>query len=68
MLILAMYVLNFYKKKTKLIRLFISFGKRVFSDLHHIYVDKIFRREPILEKSGSISKEQTDIYMNAFLS
>ena len=41
---------------------------RVFSDLHRIYVDKIFRREPILGKSGSVSKEQIDIYMNAFLS
>ena len=39
---------------------------RVFSDLHRIYVDKIFRREPILGKSGSVSKEQIDIYMNAF--
>ena len=41
---------------------------RVFSDLHRIYVDKIFRREPILGKSGSVSIEQIDIYMNAFLS
>ena len=40
---------------------------RVFSDLHHIYVDKIFRREPILEKSGSVSKEQIDINMNLFV-
>ena len=39
---------------------------RVFSELHCIYVDKIFRREPILGKSGSVSKEQIDIYMNAF--
>ena len=28
-LILAMYVLNFYKKKTKLTRLFMLFGKRI---------------------------------------
>ena len=40
---------------------------RVFSDLHRIYVDKIFRREPILGKSGSVSKEKNYIYMNAFL-
>ena len=39
---------------------------RVFSDLHRIYVDKIFRREPILGKSGSVSKEKIYIYMNAF--
>ena len=38
---------------------------RVFSDLHRIYVDKIFRREPILGKSGSVSKEKIYIYMNA---
>ena len=40
---------------------------RIFSDLHRIYVDKIFRREPILGKSGSVSKEKNYIYMNAFL-
>ena len=40
---------------------------RVFSDLHCIYIDKIFRREPISGKSGSVSKEKTDIYINAFL-
>ena len=39
---------------------------RVFSDLHHIYVDKIFRRESILGKSGTVSKEKIDIFMNAF--
>ena len=33
---------------------------RVFSELHCIYVDKIFRREPILGKSGSVSKEQIE--------
>ena len=40
---------------------------RVFSDLHRIYADKIFRREPIFGKSGSVSKEKIDIYMNPFL-
>ena len=40
---------------------------RVFSELHCIYVDKIFRREPILGKSGSVSKEINYICMNPFL-
>ena len=39
---------------------------RVFSDLHRIYVDKIFRSEPILGKSRSVSKEKIYIYINAF--
>ena len=40
---------------------------RVFSHLHGIYVDKIFRREPILEKVEAYQKKKIDIYMNAFL-
>ena len=40
---------------------------RVFSDLHRIYVNKIFRSVPILGKTGRVSKEKIDIYMNVFL-
>ena len=41
---------------------------RVFTDLHGVYVDKVFRREPIVGKSGCISKEKLEIYMNVFCS
>ena len=41
---------------------------RVFTDLHHVYADKVFRREPIVGKSGCISKEKLGIYMNVFCS
>ena len=41
---------------------------RVFTDLHRVYADKVFRREPIVGKSGSISKEKFEIYMNVFCS
>ena len=38
-----------------------------FSGLHRMHVNKILRRVPILGKSGRVSKEKIDIYMNAFL-
>ena len=68
-----MYVFKLLRKEDKINTFIHIIWKqntkyRVFSDLHRIYVDKIFRREPILGKSGSVSREQIDIYINAFLS
>ena len=41
---------------------------RVFTDLHCVYAHKVFRRGPIVRKSGCISNEKLEIYMNVFCS
>ena len=40
---------------------------RVFTELHCSYTDHIFRREPIRGKSGKISNEKLDNYLNSLL-
>ena len=40
---------------------------RVFKNLVHNYAERIFHREPIIDKSGQISREKVDIYLNHLL-
>ena len=40
---------------------------RTFTDLHYSYTDHIFRRKPIRGKSGKISNEKLDNYLNSLL-
>ena len=40
---------------------------RVFTDLHHSYTEHIFRHEPIKGRSGKISNEKLDNYLNCLL-
>ena len=40
---------------------------RVLSDLHHSHVDYIFCREKIIGKTGEMSKDNLEIYLNSLL-
>ena len=40
---------------------------RVFTDLYRNYAERIFHREPIIGKSGQISREKIDIHLNYLL-
>ena len=40
---------------------------RVFTNLHCSYTDGIFRRVGIKEKSGKISNETINFYLNSFI-
>ena len=40
---------------------------RVYTNLHRLYTDHIFRREPIKAKTGEISNETIDLYLNSLI-
>ena len=40
---------------------------RVYTNLHRLYTDHIFRREPIIAKTGEISNETIDLYLNSLI-